>query len=88
MKIPFKKQFYKEDFKNALTDEWQRTSEIAKSVGCSMSLATRELLKLYDVVLVGKLKQYNVYNSVEFAESRWVKGGKQGTREWRMCKHG
>lgn len=84
MKIPFKKQFSKEDFKNALSSEWQKTSDIAKKVGCHQTFVMRNLLDLYDVILVGKLGIYNVYNAVEIVEYKWVKGGRKGTREWRI----
>ena len=84
--MPFKKQFFQDDFKNALTYEWQKTAEIAEKVGCTRPFAKKELEKLFDVVLVGKLGKYCVYNAVDIVESRWVKGGKQGTREWRLKK--
>jgi len=35
-------------------------------------------------VVVGNLKGYPVYTTIEIVESRWVPGGKQGTREWRL----
>jgi len=63
----FKKQFFNSDFLNVLSNEWQKTSEIAKKVGCSRAFASKTLL-----------------NMEEKVECRWVKGGKQGTREWRL----
>jgi len=82
--MAFKKQYSKEDFLSALSHEWKKTREIADKVGCKNQHATRTLQNLYDVVVVGTLKRYPVYNAVEIVEYRWVPGGKTGTREWRL----
>jgi len=65
--MAFKKQFQKEDFLKALSQEWKKTSVIAKEVGCKNLLATKTLLSMPDEV-----------------EWQWTKGGKVGTREWRL----
>lgn len=65
-KMAFKKQFTKQDFLSALSQDWQKTREIADKVGCKNLLVTNTLLKMEEI------------------EWRWVPGGKQGTREWRL----
>lgn len=96
-KMPFKKQYTKEDFLSALSYDWQKTREIADKVGCKNLLVTDTLLQMYDIVFVGfltiplnrkmklhKKTQFCVYNSIEVVEFRWVPGGKEGTREWKL----
>lgn len=97
----FKKQFPQNKFIKALSFDWKKTREIADNVGCKNRLVTDTLLNLYDVVFVGwltiplntrmehrlnKKTKFCVYNSVELVEWQWTKGGKQGTREWRLKK--
>lgn len=89
--MTFKKQFPKEDFLNVLSLDWQKTRAIADKVGCKNLLATNTLLSMYKVVHVGylelspcRLSHFGVYNAVEQVERRWTKGGKSGTREWRL----
>jgi len=64
--MTFKKQFTKDDFISVLTNEWQKTREIADKVGCKNQHTTKMLLEMEEV------------------EWRWTKGGKTGTREWRL----
>jgi hypothetical protein len=64
--MTFQKQFPQKSFLSALSHKWQKTSDIAKQVGCKNKLVTNTLLEMPEV------------------EWHWVKGGKVGTREWRL----
>lgn len=84
--MPFKKELTKQKFVDVLTTKWQSTSTIAKQVGCTRWWADQELRNIFDVVLIGNLSEWNVYNAVEIVECRKKKmGGRFGfTREWRL----
>lgn len=56
-KMGFQKDFKDQDFINALTDNPQTTSSIAKKVGCSLEWARTKLKKLYEngIEIEGKI---------------------------------
>ena len=67
--MTFKKQFPKSLFLDTLSSEWQKTSEIRDKVGCSQKLAKETLNSIYEDGLV---------------EWKPAKGGREGTREWKI----
>lgn len=52
----FKKRFSDELFLNALSDNQQTTSQIAKNVGCAHDTASKALKRLTDEGYVGKIE--------------------------------
>lgn len=46
--MTFEKVYDQNQLKNALSDKWQRTSEVATIIGCTRRSASNNLLKLYD----------------------------------------
>lgn len=67
--MTFKKQFPSQLFLDALSSDWQKTSEIRVKIGCSQKLTKDTLISLFEEGLV---------------EWRAVKGGRDGTREWKL----
>jgi len=77
--IAFNKDFMLVNFEKALTEEWQRTSEIAKKIGCCRQTATDSLTLILNKAEC-KAKKNGTAPEVEM---KWVPGGKDGTRAWR-----
>lgn len=50
--MPFKKEFTKQMFLDAVTDEYQPTSVIMKKVGCQRDCCRQNLLKLAEENLI------------------------------------
>ncbi|MDD2299246.1 MAG: hypothetical protein PHG42_08220 [Bacteroides sp.] len=80
LEIGFNKDFLLTNFENALTTEWQKTGEIAKKVGCCRQTATDSLTLILDRAECKAKKS----GTIPEVEMKWVPGGKDGTRAWRL----
>ena len=67
------------NFEKALTEDWQKTSEIAKTIGCCRQTATDSLTLLLNRAECKAKKN----GTIPEVEMKWVPGGKDGTRAWR-----
>jgi len=77
--MTYPKDFRMPVFEKVLTEEWQKTGEIAKIVGCCRKTATNEL----NLLLLTKQLEERTQGIPVDMEMKWVPGGKDGTRAWR-----
>lgn len=78
--MTFTLDFPLECFEKVLTNDWQKTGEIAKIVKCSRKTATAKL----DELLSNKQKTFEESGIPVDIECKWVPGGREGTRAWRL----